>query len=578
MQNPRAPATRPQGKVEESLMQFGPRHTFSSMYDLPSVGTHIIAEFYGCDTDTINDEMLLRDIMRDSIVAANATLLSLSSHAFAPIGVTALALLSESHLSIHTWPEYGYVATDMFTCGTSDTAAAMRVMETRMGCTPSATLWSMRARGGPYAERDLDRLLADAHVQKKLIVSRQSPYQRIDVYYVESRSSYWKGEGIVTFLDGVSQSASSDEYVYHEALVQPAMMIHPKPQKVLVVGGGEGATLRELLSHPSVTEAHMAELDPMMVDVAINYLDELHQGAFNNSRTRLHVGDGIQYIRDMPEGYFDVIILDLLDPEDSMLDNDDPDSMKPYDFQDSDYESTREKRGKERMIRRQAVDAEWEKANAERQSKMKAERKAAGKAKASSKKSVDPDDIFELDDGYSYLQEDFFDTPTEIFQFNKSQSLSARHRRKKGENSELSNPLYTTAFFKMVRSRLSKKGILVTHAGGLSLAEPMYANAPLPTLYKRLKGLFPSVYVYHTHVESFESTYPFVMSCRTIHCGLHRLDRRLRVPSAPINFINSRITQRLPEDPRMYDGEAHRNMFHLPPNLRTTFDGQVFIT
>ncbi|MBM5799403.1 MAG: adenosylmethionine decarboxylase [Cyanobacteria bacterium K_DeepCast_35m_m2_023] len=82
-----------------------------------TVGKHCILELYACNQDRLNDEAFLRDAITDAAKRAGATLLHLVTHHFEPQGVTGLALLAESHISIHTWPESGYAAVDVFTCG-----------------------------------------------------------------------------------------------------------------------------------------------------------------------------------------------------------------------------------------------------------------------------------------------------------------------------------------------------------------------------------------------------------------------------------------------------------------------------
>ena len=82
-----------------------------------TVGKHCILELYGCDTARLDDEAFLRDTITAAAKRAGATLLNLITHRFEPQGVTGLALLAESHISIHTWPESGYAAVDVFTCG-----------------------------------------------------------------------------------------------------------------------------------------------------------------------------------------------------------------------------------------------------------------------------------------------------------------------------------------------------------------------------------------------------------------------------------------------------------------------------
>ena len=82
-----------------------------------SIGRHCILELYQCDHAKLNDEAFIRTTITSSAKIAGATLINLVTHSFKPQGVTGLALLAESHISIHTWPEIGYAAIDVFTCG-----------------------------------------------------------------------------------------------------------------------------------------------------------------------------------------------------------------------------------------------------------------------------------------------------------------------------------------------------------------------------------------------------------------------------------------------------------------------------
>lgn len=90
-------------------------------------GIHCIAELYDCPQHLLNDEVYIQQAIRDAVKQGMATLLHEVSHSFHPQGVTALALIAESHVAIHTWPEYGYAAADVFTCG--DRASAVKACE-----------------------------------------------------------------------------------------------------------------------------------------------------------------------------------------------------------------------------------------------------------------------------------------------------------------------------------------------------------------------------------------------------------------------------------------------------------------
>jgi spermidine synthase len=140
---------------------------------------------------------------------------------------------------------------------------------------------------------------------RHLYVSGSTPFQQITI-----AESY--NYGRILALDGSIQSAEDDEGIYHEALVQPAMLLHPGPEKVLIIGGGEGATLREVYYHRSVRRAVMVDLDEAVVALCRQHLPSWHRGAFEDPRTRLVIGDGRQFVEQDNETY-DVIVVDVVD-------------------------------------------------------------------------------------------------------------------------------------------------------------------------------------------------------------------------------------------------------------------------
>jgi len=119
--------------------------------------------------------------------------------------------------------------------------------------------------------------------------------------------------GLALVLDGLIQSTEYDEFIYHESLVHPVMATHPQPEKVLIVGGGEGATLREVLKYSCVERAVMVDIDEEVVEVAKKFLKPMHQGSFDDPRAEVVIVDGREYL-EKTRDVFDVIILDLTDP------------------------------------------------------------------------------------------------------------------------------------------------------------------------------------------------------------------------------------------------------------------------
>jgi spermidine synthase len=144
---------------------------------------------------------------------------------------------------------------------------------------------------------------------KALHVVKRSKYQTIIIADTEDY-------GRALILDDYIQSSYQDEHYYHESLVHPAMVTHPHPCDVLVIGGGEGATLREVLRHKTVQRAVMVEIDAEVVALSREYLPEMHQGAFDDPRARVVIEDGFVYVENALKAgdKYDVVIMDLTDP------------------------------------------------------------------------------------------------------------------------------------------------------------------------------------------------------------------------------------------------------------------------
>lgn len=141
---------------------------------------------------------------------------------------------------------------------------------------------------------------------RQVLYSGSTAYQKVEVL-----ESNLFGRSLV--LDGKTQSTERDEHIYHEALVHPAMLLHPDPRSVFIGGGGEGATLREVLAHNSVATVSMLDLDGEVVDLCRELLPRHHQGSFDDPRVNLIHEDARGFLLEGEETY-DVMIMDLVDP------------------------------------------------------------------------------------------------------------------------------------------------------------------------------------------------------------------------------------------------------------------------
>ncbi len=139
----------------------------------------------------------------------------------------------------------------------------------------------------------------------RLVHSARSEYQAIVIFDTEDH-------GRVLTLDGLVMTTEADEYMYHEMLVHVPMFAHAAPRRVLVVGGGDGGSIREVLRHPGVEEAVLVEIDGMVIEAARRFLPPV-ASSFDDPRARIVIGEGHAHIRQNV-GAYDVVIIDSTDP------------------------------------------------------------------------------------------------------------------------------------------------------------------------------------------------------------------------------------------------------------------------
>ncbi len=355
-------------------------------------GQHLLVDIKDVDSNFLNSEESLATAMIELIDESKLTLLSYHCHSLVPIGVSCVGVLLESHISFHTWPMEGVITLDLFTCGGNPLIPVLPSIERLFGVAREVAddiyfrdktddrlrtkeepakpsmLWAHKLRGfregfAPSYSRDNNPLDLDLgrYVLGKLdfdikrpILSTETEIQRVDVYellYSNLRDvdSYYKGlqdnsgtsyeasyleffaPDRVLFLDGVIQSSLYGDAAYHESIVHPAMMTHPNPKRVAIIGGGEGATLREVLKYKSLEKVVMIEIDEEVVTLSRDFLPEWSDCSdivgsttwcVEDERVEARFEDAIHYFKSKfaidgaveENERFDVIIMDALDP------------------------------------------------------------------------------------------------------------------------------------------------------------------------------------------------------------------------------------------------------------------------
>ncbi len=144
-----------------------------------------------------------------------------------------------------------------------------------------------------------------SHKIKEHVLDTRSRFQKIDII-----DSYEFGRMLL--LDDMTQSSEADEFIYHEMMVHPALFSHQSVEQVCIIGGSEGATLREVLKHDP-KRVVMIDIDEELVHICMKYLSSWSQGAFEDPRVELRFLDGRKFLEETEER-FDVILIDISDP------------------------------------------------------------------------------------------------------------------------------------------------------------------------------------------------------------------------------------------------------------------------
>ena len=283
--------------------------TQEGQLDERGIGQHAICEFWGAaHLDSVEHA---DHALRAAAAAGRATLIDVFVHHFAPHGISGIAVIAESHIAIHTWPEHGYMAADVFTCGSNvDIDAIITVLRDAFDADHVDTRYLERGVPPELADRRFEEFEpgSASHASYDMtVVLEQRRTQFQDVVLFESPRL-----GRVLALDGIVQMTDLDTYVYHEMLAHPVLFTHPNPRHVAVVGGGDVHLVAEVLKHPGIDHVYLLELDEEIVQVAGKHYD-IARRTLADPRVEVRPRDAFESIAEL-DGELDVIMVDLTDP------------------------------------------------------------------------------------------------------------------------------------------------------------------------------------------------------------------------------------------------------------------------
>ena len=308
---------------------------------MKALGSHILVEFTNCKADVLNDVGQIEKCMVEAAQIAGATVINSTFHHFSPYGVSGVVVIQESHLAIHTWPEYKYAAVDLFTCGdTVDPWVSFEFLKNAFGANYSALEMN---RGSTQVIKKGDGQLqvkpndADNYDPKKgykinrnvwftdkdenqalslrytgeILFDERSEFQRVRIL---DSCSYGK----MLAIDDMVMCTERDEFHYHEMITHPAVQafesVSGPIKNALVIGGGDGGTIRELFRYKSIENVTMVEIDEAVVRASQLHLPTIAR-EFSNPKLNLIIGDGINFIAEAKPESYDILIVDGSDPK-----------------------------------------------------------------------------------------------------------------------------------------------------------------------------------------------------------------------------------------------------------------------
>ena len=273
---------------------------------MTKVGEHITLDIIG--TKKKYDRSFFENLIHKISKAANVTVLEISKYKFEPQGFTILALLAESHMSFHTFPEKGIISFDFFTCGKISPSIALEIIKKEIK--------HIRIVKKEF-NRDTVSLYHDIYsspgLQKSYVVNNVlEDFISIVGQHIEILDLEQFGKSL--FIDNEIQVAASDEHLYSSTFVKAGLNLNKNKEKAAIIGGGDGGVARECISK-GFNFIDWYELDPEVVEVCKKHLGKIGNKATEKNSVKCIWGDAFESIKNVKDDRYDHIFVDLNDDQ-----------------------------------------------------------------------------------------------------------------------------------------------------------------------------------------------------------------------------------------------------------------------
>ena len=273
---------------------------------MTKVGEHITLDIVGTSRQYSPEhyEKLVYKIAK----LAKVTVLKISKYKFEPQGFTLVALLAESHMSFHTFPENGIISFDFFTCAKISPSVAIDVIKNEIEHTHIIKKEFNRDTVDLYHDNYSSPGLRKSYVVNKVLENFKSKAGQ----YIEILELEQFGKSL--FIDNEIQVAETDEYLYSSTFVNSGLKLNPKKEKAAIIGGGDGGVARECISK-NFGFIDWYEIDPEVVEVCDKHLSKIGEKASEKNSVKCVWGDAFESIKSIKDDTYDQIYVDLNDDQ-----------------------------------------------------------------------------------------------------------------------------------------------------------------------------------------------------------------------------------------------------------------------
>ena len=273
---------------------------------MTKVGEHITVDIIG--TTKEYEPSVYEKVIIDIASAAKVTILNISKYKFEPQGFTILALLAESHISFHTFPEKGIISFDFFTCGKVSPSIAIEVIKKEFKYKRLSIKEFDRDTRSFYHDIYSSPGLRKSYIVKDVLEDFKSKVgQHIEILELEQF-------GKALFIDNEIQVAEIDEHLYSSVFVGAGLELNKAKERAAIIGGGDGGVARECISK-KFNFIDWFELDPEVVDVCNKHLGDIGKKSTEKNSVKCVWGDAFESIKSIEDDTYDHIFVDLNDDQ-----------------------------------------------------------------------------------------------------------------------------------------------------------------------------------------------------------------------------------------------------------------------